>query len=60
MIHKAYKKGTVAKYYYNLLQPNLNLSNQQYLVRFNQDLSIDWNIVQKAIETIFNEQIKML
>jgi hypothetical protein len=60
MIHRAYKKGTVARYYYKALQPKLKLTNQQALVRFNQDLNIDWNLIESVIKQICSEQIKML
>jgi hypothetical protein len=58
MLHHAYKKGTVAKYYYLLCGIKYE-TNHKALVQFNQDCNIDWNIVQKAIEQIFEEQKKL-
>jgi putative cell wall-binding protein len=58
MIHKAYKKGTIAKYYYKIVRKK-DFSNQSALVQFNKDLHIDWNIVQDVISQIFEEQKKL-
>ena len=58
-LHSAYKKGSVAKVYYSLRGIHYR-NNQQALVQFNQDTNLDWNIVEKAIKQIFEEQIKML
>jgi hypothetical protein len=57
-LHPAYKRGTVAKYYYKIVRKK-EFSNSRALVLFNKDLHIDWNIVQSVIESIFNEQKRM-
>ena len=58
-IHPAYKKGSVARVYYFLCGIHYK-NNQQALVQFNQDTNLDWNIVEKAIKQIFEEQLKMI
>ena len=58
MIHPAYKRGTVARYYYRLTRKK-DFSPSRALVLFNKDCNIDWNKVELVITQIFQEQKKL-
>ena len=58
-IHKAFKVNQVALRYYNIMHPSRKYEPNQALRQFRQDLSINWNIVEKVIDTICQEQKKL-
>jgi len=60
MIHEGYKRTEVAKRYYAILTPDKEYTPEQARKQFWQDPIIDWPTLNKVIDQIHKEQLKMI
>lgn len=59
-IHKAIRITEVSHRYYKIVHPSRKYTKIQASYQFRQDLSINWSIVLKVLDTIYQEQKELL